>query len=251
MLHPKKVGTLPVTGSDEEKQTNEIKIAAPMLDAIEIEGRTITADALLTQRDLARYLVEKRGANYHFTVKKNQPILLEDLMLYFQNTPTHPDFTDTGCGEHGRIETRKIWVTKKLNRYLDFPHVCQAFMVERESFNKKAGKTSREVIYGITSTPADQVDPEAVLKDNRGHWSVESCHYIIDWNYDEDRSQIKTGFGPENITRLRRFAIGLLKTRKPNETIPEKMKKLMLNTRAVFDYLKMTRNSNPISSIRC
>ncbi|MCP4996985.1 MAG: transposase [Gammaproteobacteria bacterium] len=72
MLHPKKVGTLPVEGRDEEKQTNEIKIAAPMLDAIEIEGRTITADALLTQRDLARYLVEDRGTNYHFTVKGNQ-----------------------------------------------------------------------------------------------------------------------------------------------------------------------------------
>ncbi len=68
MLHPKKVGTLPVEGSDEEKQTNEIKIAAPLLDAIEIKGRTITADALLTQRELARYLVA-RGANYHFTAK--------------------------------------------------------------------------------------------------------------------------------------------------------------------------------------
>ena len=35
--------------SDEVKQTNEIKTATPMLDAIEIAGRTITADALLTQ----------------------------------------------------------------------------------------------------------------------------------------------------------------------------------------------------------
>ncbi|PTQ88607.1 hypothetical protein C8R30_15010 [Nitrosomonas nitrosa] len=77
------------------------------------------------------------------------------------------------------------------------------------------------------------------------HWSIASRHYIIDWNYDEDRSQIRSGFGPENITRLRRFAIGLLKNKKQSETIPEMMKKLLLNTRAVFDYLKMTRNSNP------
>ena len=76
---------------------------------------------------------------------------------------------------------------------------------------------------------------------------MESCHYIIDWNYDEDRSRIRTGFGPENITRLRRFAIGLLKAKKSNETIPAMMKKLMLNTRAVFDVLKMTRNSLPQS----
>ncbi|MCU7879756.1 MAG: hypothetical protein KZQ66_20985 [Candidatus Thiodiazotropha sp. (ex Lucinoma aequizonata)] len=68
MLHPKKLDTFPVKGSDEEKQSNEIKIAAPMLDTIEIEGRTVTANALLTQRNLAQYLVEERGANYHFTV---------------------------------------------------------------------------------------------------------------------------------------------------------------------------------------
>ena len=107
---------------------------------------------------------------------------------------------------------------------------------------------SQEVVYGITSVTTDQASPEQILGDNRKHWSVESCHYIIDWNYDEDRSRIRTGYGPANITRLRRFAIGLLKSKKPNETIPEKMKKLMLNRRAVFDYLKMTRNSNKFSA---
>jgi len=238
---------LPVKGSDEEKQTNEIKTAAPMLDAIEIAGRTITADALLTQRELARYLVEDRGANYHFTVKGNQPLLLEDLAVYFQDTVRAADFTQTGHGEHGRIETRKIWVTTKLNTYLDFPHVQQAFMIERESINKKTDTVSREVIYGITSVPSEQTSPERVLTDNRKHWSVESCHYIIDWNYDEDRSLIRTGAGPENMTRLRRFAVGLLKSKKSKATISEMMKKLLLNTRAVFDYLKMTRNSNQLS----
>ena len=230
MLHPKKVGTLPVEGSDEEKQTNEIKIAAPMLDAIEIKGRIVTADALLTQRELARYLVA-RGANYHFTAKANQPQLLEEIAYYFEQLSTPPDFIQTGHGEHGRIETRKIWVTTKLNDYLDFPHVHQAFMIERESIDKKSRKVSQETVYGITSASIEQASPEQVLGDNRAHWRVESCHYIIDWNYDEDRSRIRTGFGPENITRLRRFAIGLLKAKKSNESIPVMMKKLMLNTR--------------------
>jgi len=248
VLHPKKVGTLPVEGSDEEKQTNEIKMAAPMLDAVAIEDRTITADALLTQREFARYLVEDRQAHYHFTVKGNQPELLEDLTFYFQSHGQAADFIHTGDGEHGRIETRKIWVTNQLNAYLNFPHVHQAFMIERESIDKKTGKLSHEVAYGITSKPADQAGPKQVLDDNRGHWRVESNHYMIDWNYDEDRSQIRTGFGPENITRLRRFAIGLLKTKQRNQTIPEMMKKLLLNTRAVVDYLKMTRNSKPLST---
>ena len=217
-----------------------------MLDAIAIKGNTVTADALLTQRAFANYLVG-RGAHYHFTVKANQGTLLDDLTTHFQRAPQSADFTHTGGGEHGRIEKRTIWVTAKLNHYLDFPHVGQAFRIERESIRKKTGQVSREVVYGITSLSVDQATPEQILRDNRGHWRVESCHYILDWNYDEDRSRIRTGFGPENMTRLRRFAIGLLKSKQKSETIPEMMKKLMWNTRAVFDYLKMTRNSNPVS----
>jgi len=237
---------LPVAGTDQEKQTNEIKVAAPMLDAIAISGRTITADALLTQRGFADYLIS-RGAHYHFTVKGNQATLLDDLITHFNRVSTTADYTHTGKGEHGRIETRKIWTTARLNQYLDFPHVGQAFMIERQSIQKKTGRVSREVVYGITSIPSDQATPAQVLTDNRGHWRIESCHYIIDWNYDEDRSRIRTGFGPENMTRLRRFAIGLLKSKKKNESIPEMMKKLLFNPRIVFDYLKMTRNSNPAS----
>ena len=61
----KKVGTIPKgDGSDEEKQTNEIKIAALMLDQIDIEGKNITADALLTQREFAGYLVAVRKAYF-------------------------------------------------------------------------------------------------------------------------------------------------------------------------------------------
>jgi hypothetical protein len=73
-----------------------------------------------------------------------------------------------------------------------------------------------------------------------------SIHNIIDWNFDEDRSRIRTAFGPENMTRLRRFAIGVLKSfQKPSETISEMMRKLSFRTRLVFDYLRMTANSVP------
>ena len=79
---------------------------------------------------------------------------------------------------------------------------------------------------------------------NRGHWSIESVHNIIDWNYDEDRSRIRTGFGPENVTRLRRFAVGILKSfQKGTQSIAAMMRKLAFRTRLVFDYLRMTKNS--------
>ena len=243
MLHPKKVGTLPVEGSDKEKQTNEIKIAIPLLDSIDIQEKTITADALLTQRELASYLVKQRKAHYHFTVKGNQKNLLEDITCYFDNLNQEPDHITTDGIEHGRIETRKIWSTTDLNEYLNFPHVGQTFMVERITINKKSGKEYKDVAYGITSKTPALASPEQVLQDNRGHWSIEnSCHYIIDWNYDEDRSRIRTGNGPENITRLRRFAVGIIKS-KGVRSVAQKMRQLTQNTRAVFDYLKMTRNS--------
>ncbi|MCU7901223.1 MAG: hypothetical protein KZQ66_03725 [Candidatus Thiodiazotropha sp. (ex Lucinoma aequizonata)] len=58
-----------------------------MLDAIEIEGRTVTADALLTQRNLTQYLVEERGANYHFTVNREPVRIARGYRLLFSEQP--------------------------------------------------------------------------------------------------------------------------------------------------------------------
>ena len=233
-----------MAGSDEQKRTNEIGMAIPLLETCEIAGKDITGDALLTQRAIANYVVEQK-AHYHFTVKGNQPALERDIALLFA-TRTAPDFSEVAPPDHGRIETRSIWCSTALNDYLDFPHVGQVFLIERESVNKKTGEITDETVLGITSRTPQEASPERVLAVNRGHWSIESVHYIIDWNYDEDRSRIRTGFGPENITRLRRFAVGILKSfQKPGQSIAGMMRNLSFNTRLVFDYLRMTRNSNP------
>lgn len=214
-----------------------------VLDAIDIAGKTITADALLTQRHLANYLAE-RQAHFHFTVKGNQPTLQSDIALLFAHRSV-PDYEVVSPPDHGRIEIRRIWCSPALNAYLDFPHVGQVFMIEREVTIKKTGEVSIEHALGITSQPPEQADPKHVLKTNRGHWVIEnSCHYIFDWNFDEDRSRIPVGNGPANITRLRRFAIGILKGfSEKKSSIAEKMRRLNRNTRLVFDYLCMTKNS--------
>ena len=233
-----------MAGSEEQKRTNEIGMAIPLLATFRIAGKDITADALLTQRALANYVVEQE-AHYHFTAKGNQPGLERDIALLFE-TRGAPAFVEVTPPDHGRIETRRIWCSTALNGYLDFPHVGQVFLIERESVNKKTGEQTDETVLGITSRTPQDASPERILAVNRGHWSIESVHYIIDWNYDEDRSRIRTGFGPENITRLRRFAVGILKSfQKPYQSIAEMMRKLSFNTRLVFDYLRMTRNSNP------
>lgn len=100
-----------------------------------------------------------------------------------------------------------------------------------------------DIVYGITSRLAEDANAERILKINREHWSIEnSCHYIIDWNYDEDRSRIRIGHGPENITRLRRFAVGLIKS-KGVSNVAKKMRQLHRSVRLVLDYLKMTKNA--------
>ena len=239
MLYPKKVGSL--IGDEEAKRTNEIATAIPLFDTLDIAGKDITADALLTQREIARYLVG-REAHYHFIVKRNQPTLFKDMKTYFEGRK-EPDYVEYVPPDHGRIEVRKIWTTTSLNGYLDFPHIGQAFVIERQSTEKKSGKISHEVAYGITSRTPEEADAKRLLEVNRGHWSIEnSCHYVIDWNYDEDRGRIRTGYGPENITRLRRFAVGLIKS-KGVRSVAEKMRELTWNVRGVLDYLKMTKNS--------
>lgn len=238
------MASLPVKKTEALKRTNEIKMAIPLLETIDIQGKQVTADALLTQRRLADYLVRQRKAHYHFTVKANQPKLFEDLKLFFQGR-RQPDFVDDACCEHGRIEIRKIWTTTELNGYLNFPHVGQAFVIERQSTEKKSGEHSHETAYGITSQSPPQADARSLLATNRGHWSIEnSCHHVLDMTWDEDRCRIRTGYGPENTSRLRRFAISILNLHaSPGDSIASMTRRLAAKTRLVFDYLLMTRNS--------
>jgi predicted transposase YbfD/YdcC len=241
MSHPKKVGALPVAGSDEVKQTNEIGMFIPTLERIDITGKTITADALLTQRKLARYLVEDRSAHYLFTVKDNHPGLHEAISLLFERRG-EPDYQEPLCLAHGRLESRSIWTSDMLNDYVDFPFVGQVFAIQRNTTDKKTGKVSDELVYGISSHSVDSADAQQILKANRLHWGVESHHYILDWNWNEDRCQISKGFGPENMTRLRRFATGLIKA-KTKDSVASTIRRLARNVRLVLDYMRMTKNS--------
>ena len=61
------------------EKTNEIPGAKPLLEPLDLEGATVTADAMHTQTDLARFIVEEKKANYVFVVKDNQPTLREDI----------------------------------------------------------------------------------------------------------------------------------------------------------------------------
>ena len=213
-----------------------------MLEGGALAGKEVTGDALLTQRALATDLVE-RQAHYYFTAKGNQPALQRDIAVLFEPRAA-ADYVEVTPADHGRLETRRIWCSTALNAYLDFPHVGQVFLIERETIKRNTGKRSREIALGGTSRTPHQASPQRVLAVNRGHWAIESVHYLLDWNYDEDRSRIRTGFGPENVPRLRRFAVGILKSfQKSAQSIAEMVRTRCFRTRLVFDYLRITKNS--------
>jgi hypothetical protein len=62
-----------------ESKTNEIPTARPLLEPLDLKGQVVTGDALHTQKDLARFLVQDKQADYLFTVKDNQPTLKDDI----------------------------------------------------------------------------------------------------------------------------------------------------------------------------
>lgn len=61
------------------EKSNEIPSAKPLLADLDLRGRTVTADAMHTQSDLARHLVEEKKADYVFIAKANQPTLRADI----------------------------------------------------------------------------------------------------------------------------------------------------------------------------
>ena len=81
LLHHEAVVTPQAAAPD---TTNEIPCAKMLLAPLDLTGTVVTADALHTQRETARYLVEDKGADYLFTVKENRPTLYWDLARIFQ-----------------------------------------------------------------------------------------------------------------------------------------------------------------------
>lgn len=58
---------------------SELHAVQPLLAPVPLAGRVVTADALHTQKETARYVVEEKQAHYLFTVKDNQPTLKADI----------------------------------------------------------------------------------------------------------------------------------------------------------------------------
>lgn len=196
---------------------NELKAITQLLGLIDLRDAIITIDAAGCQKSIAKQISEA-GGDYVLCVKENQRSLhrairteLDDMIRDGFKGVSHDRHESTDAG-HGRIETRKVYVTDQLDwlkQAKDWPKLRSVAVVEAHRDVPLEGR-SVERRYYISSLPPEA---EAIGNAIRGHWSVEnSLHYVLDVSFREDESRIRRDHGPENVSRLRRWAINLLKT---------------------------------------
>lgn len=70
-----------------DKKTNEIPVARHLMKRLDLEGRLVGLDALHTQQETARVIVQEEGGDYILTVKKNQPGLRKTLIKALADVP--------------------------------------------------------------------------------------------------------------------------------------------------------------------
>jgi predicted transposase YbfD/YdcC len=200
------------------QKENEIPATPRVLHVLDLRGKIVTADALLTQRKISLQIVEA-GGEYVFPVKENQPQLRSDLQTLFEPekcvkgfSPATKDFRTAAKTEkgHGRIEKRALTVSGELKGYIDWPGVEQVFKLEREFKQVNTGKITHEVVYGITSLTAKEADAARLLEITRKHWGIESgLHYRRDVTLHEDRCRVRTGQAAHAVAVINNVILGL------------------------------------------
>jgi predicted transposase YbfD/YdcC len=87
-----------------DEKSNEIKAIPKLLEALALEGATVTIGAMRCQTDIAKTIVDNK-ANVVLAVKANQPLLLENIEDEFRFNKGQESAVDVDYGP-GRIETR-------------------------------------------------------------------------------------------------------------------------------------------------
>jgi hypothetical protein len=110
---------------------------------------------------------------------------------------------------HGRFEIRTLRLTSTLTKHQDWAGLAQGFELTRE--RREGGKTTVEVVYGITSLHKEEADARRLLGLTRGHWGIENgSHHRRDVTMGEDASRIRKDSAPEVMAALRNAVIHVL-----------------------------------------
>ena len=196
----------------------ELSLAPDLLRQVSLRGRLVTGDALYCQHTLCEQIRQAAG-QYLFVIKLNQPELLAEVTLLFEQPPPGERFTTASSRrtQRDRHEVRTLTASAALAGYLAELGWAGAQQVLRlESCvthlrGVRSGQTTQLVRYFLTSlTP--QVPARQLLRLIREHWHIENrLHYVRDVTLGEDASQVRSGAAPEVLAALRNVVVGLLR----------------------------------------
>ncbi|HEX7566169.1 MAG TPA: ISAs1 family transposase [Bradyrhizobium sp.] len=209
---------------------NEIVTARRVLELIDLKGMLVTGDAMHCHGKTAA-LIRARGGDWLFPVKENRPALHADIVAFFAAPPEPPPVYVTVDGEHGRIETRRHqvwqdidWLIPTRSESDEAPMSGMAMIGQIEATVEQPGKpttTSRR--YYISSA---NLTPERFAEAARTHWRIEnSLHWVLDTTFNEDQARNRKDHGPENLATLRKLALNMLRTARPDISIRRKRKR--------------------------
>jgi predicted transposase YbfD/YdcC len=209
-----------------EGKSNEITAIPKLLELLDLKKAVVTIDAMGCQKEIAGQ-IRSQGGDYLLAVKDNQPTLHEKARKLLNEialdqakglNPDQYDYCAKTESGHGRIETRRVWVTTQVQwlgtELLEqWPELNSLVMVEdqRQVLADPAGKVTveRRVFISSLKNPSAQQAGKYV----RGHWAVENqLHWRLDLCYGEDESRLHKDHGAENFSRLRRIAMNKLKS---------------------------------------
>jgi predicted transposase YbfD/YdcC len=199
-----------------DEKSNEITAIPKLLEMLVLDGSVVTIDAMGCQKKIAKEIKESNG-DYIFSLKGNHGTLHEEVKLFLDDAIANGGDYDYGCatdGGHGRVEIRKVWYSENVQWMPDrqqWPGLSS--LVAVESHRTIDDKVSTERRYFISSLSG--IDAETIGPMIRSHWGVENkLHWSLDVSFGEDDCRIRKGFGAENVSRLRRIALNLLKQEK-------------------------------------
>ncbi len=230
------------------EKTNEITAIPELLDDLasagQLEGALVSIDAMGCQVGIADKIVACK-ADYLLALKGNQPTLETDVADYFRTAPKEELVSKSSVEKgHGRIETRTYtasqnvdWITSARS-YPGQPRFSGIkTIVKVEERAEHADRTTFDTRFFISSAP---IDIERIAKGVRGHWGVESMHWLLDVEFKDDLSRYRSGHGAKNMAVVRRFALGLVRANKTKGSVKTRRKAAGWNPMLLLQILQRT-----------